>query len=158
MNCQQPLVLDKVFNELNLHRIEANIQPENQSSIQLVKSNGFRYEGFSPRYLKINNQWCGHEQGGLLYDKITSFVIDMQKLGTQLNSSQATYTLAMNKLHEGKGNILAKTQQLQTLGAKASKNLLKVAPQAFGESDEEEKEDGGEISTQPNDSKDTDLT
>jgi RimJ/RimL family protein N-acetyltransferase len=27
----------------------------------LVKSNDFRYEGFSPRYLKINNEWRGHE-------------------------------------------------------------------------------------------------
>lgn len=27
----------------------------------LVKNNGFRYEGFSPRYLKINDEWRGHE-------------------------------------------------------------------------------------------------
>jgi DNA recombination protein RmuC len=76
------------------------------------------------------------KQGGLLYDKITSFVIDMQKLGNQLNLSQTTYTAAMSKLHEGKGNILARTQQLQTLGAKASKNLLKVIPRAFSDQEE----------------------
>ncbi|KTC72559.1 multifunctional nucleotidyltransferase/glutamate rich protein GrpB/ribosomal protein alanine acetyltransferase [Legionella birminghamensis] len=55
------LVLHQVFNELKLHRLEANIQPDNRRSIQLVKNNGFRYEGFSPRYLKINNEWRGHE-------------------------------------------------------------------------------------------------
>lgn len=55
------LVLEKVFKDFGLHRLEANIQPENTRSIQLVKNNGFRYEGFSPRYLKINGQWCGHE-------------------------------------------------------------------------------------------------
>lgn len=55
------LVLAKVFKELELHRLEANIQPGNIRSIQLVKNSGFRYEGFSPRYLKINGEWCGHE-------------------------------------------------------------------------------------------------
>lgn len=55
------LVQKKIFEELELHRLEANIQPENTRSIQLVKSNGFRYEGFSPRYLKINGEWRGHE-------------------------------------------------------------------------------------------------
>lgn len=46
---------------MKLHRLEANIQPENMQSIRLVKNNGFRYEGFSPRYLKINDEWRGHE-------------------------------------------------------------------------------------------------
>lgn len=54
------ILLDKVFNELKLHRIEANIQPTNSSSIHLVTQNGFRKEGFSPRYLKINNIWQDH--------------------------------------------------------------------------------------------------
>jgi DNA recombination protein RmuC len=71
------------------------------------------------------------KQGGLLYDKIASFVLDMQKLGNQLTLAQATYTAAMSKLHEGKGNILIRTEHLQTLGAKASKNLLRIIPQAF---------------------------
>lgn len=61
MSTALKLVLNKVFNELALHRLEANIQPDNTQSIQLIKHNGFRYEGFSPRYLKINDQWCGHE-------------------------------------------------------------------------------------------------
>ena len=47
------LVLNNAFTELKLHRIEANIQSENEHSIQLVKANGFSKEGFSPRYLNI---------------------------------------------------------------------------------------------------------
>ena len=61
MSAGLKLVLEKVFKELALHRLEANIQPENIRSIQLIKNNGFRYEGFSPRYLKINGEWRGHE-------------------------------------------------------------------------------------------------
>lgn len=56
------LLLHKAFAELELHRIEANIQPQNAPSIALVKKNGFRLEGFSQRYLKINNIWCDHER------------------------------------------------------------------------------------------------
>ncbi len=61
MSAGLKLVLARIFNELKLHRIEANIQPDNVQSIQLIKKNGFRYEGFSPRYLKIDNEWRGHE-------------------------------------------------------------------------------------------------
>lgn len=56
------LVLEEAFNNLGLHRLEANIQPENKQSIQFVKANGFRKEGFSPKYLKINDEWRDHER------------------------------------------------------------------------------------------------
>jgi GrpB-like predicted nucleotidyltransferase (UPF0157 family)/predicted acetyltransferase len=68
MSAGLKLVLDKVFNELKLHRIEANIQPNNIRSINLVKNNGFRYEGFSPRYLKINNEWRGREHWAMTFE------------------------------------------------------------------------------------------
>lgn len=68
MSAGLKLVVNKVFNDLKLHRIEANIQPSNEKSIFLVKSNRFRYEGFSPRYLKINNEWCGHERWAMTYE------------------------------------------------------------------------------------------
>lgn len=68
MSVALKLVLSKIFDELKLHRIEANIQPENLQSINLVKNNGFRYEGFSPNYLKINNEWRGHEHWAMTYE------------------------------------------------------------------------------------------
>jgi ribosomal-protein-alanine N-acetyltransferase len=55
------LVLARAFTELRLHRLEANIQPANASSIALVKRAGFVYEGFAERYLKINGRWRDHE-------------------------------------------------------------------------------------------------
>ncbi len=68
MSAGLKLVLDNVFTQLNLHRLEANIQPKNYRSKQLIKKNGFRYEGFSPRYLKINGEWCGHEHWAMTYE------------------------------------------------------------------------------------------
>ncbi len=56
------LVLKKVFFEMNLHRVEANIQPENYRSIHLVKNSGFQKEGYSKYYLKINGEWRDHER------------------------------------------------------------------------------------------------
>lgn len=54
------LVLREIFTTLDLHRIEANIQPTNTASIHLVTNNGFLKEGYSPRYLKINGTWQDH--------------------------------------------------------------------------------------------------
>lgn len=57
------------FDEIGLHRLEANIQPTNQRSIALVRRVGFRKEGFSPRYLKVDGVWCDHERWALLADE-----------------------------------------------------------------------------------------
>jgi [ribosomal protein S5]-alanine N-acetyltransferase len=62
------LVLRNIFEEMKLHRIEANIQPKNIRSINLVRANGFSKEGFSPRYLNIDGVWCDHERWALIYE------------------------------------------------------------------------------------------
>jgi ribosomal-protein-alanine N-acetyltransferase len=58
-------VLTEVFGAHRLHRVEANIQPGNEPSRRLVRRLGFRCEGFSPRYLKVNGRWCDHERWAL---------------------------------------------------------------------------------------------
>lgn len=62
------LVLRHVFTSMKLHRLEANIQPENAASIALVKHAGFRLEGSSPRYLKIGGRWRDHQRWAMLID------------------------------------------------------------------------------------------
>jgi ribosomal-protein-alanine N-acetyltransferase len=60
------LVLRHAFNDMKLHRLEANIQPDNKASIALVKRAGFTKEGYSQRYLKINGRWRDHERWAIL--------------------------------------------------------------------------------------------
>lgn len=55
-------VIRHCFRDLRLHRLEANIQPENGRSIALVKALGFSKEGYSPRYLKVCGRWRDHER------------------------------------------------------------------------------------------------
>jgi ribosomal-protein-alanine N-acetyltransferase len=59
------LAIDYAFSTLDLHRIEANIQPGNKASISLVKRLGFTQEGFSQKYLQINGEWRDHERWAL---------------------------------------------------------------------------------------------
>jgi ribosomal-protein-alanine N-acetyltransferase len=60
------LMLRYAFEHLKLHRIEANIQPENIASIALARRAGFVREGYSQRYLKICGRWRDHERWAIV--------------------------------------------------------------------------------------------
>jgi [ribosomal protein S5]-alanine N-acetyltransferase len=62
------LALRHSFEGLGLHRVEANVRPENEASVALVRRAGFRLEGYSPRYLEIAGEWCDHERWAMLVD------------------------------------------------------------------------------------------
>lgn len=62
------LLLRHAFQDLKLHRVEANVQPANRRSLALVEALGFKKEGYSPRYLKIAGRWRDHERWTRLAD------------------------------------------------------------------------------------------
>jgi ribosomal-protein-alanine N-acetyltransferase len=60
------LMLERSFDQLELHRLEANIQPANEPSIALVRRAGFICEGSSKRYLRVDGDWRDHEHWVML--------------------------------------------------------------------------------------------
>ena len=63
------------------------------------------------------------KQGADMYDKFVAFVEDMIKVGKFMDDSKKTYSEAMNKLHEGKGNLVRRAENMKKLGVKAGKQL-----------------------------------
>lgn len=56
------LVIRYAFEELGLHRLEANIQPGNARSARLVERLGFRREGHSPAFQLVDGEWRDHDR------------------------------------------------------------------------------------------------
>lgn len=62
------LILRYAFRTLKLHRIEANVQPQNKPSIAVLERNGFTKEGYSPKYLKVLGKWRDHERWAIIVE------------------------------------------------------------------------------------------
>ncbi len=62
-------------------------------------------------------------QAGALYDKFEGFVSDLVKIGKKMDEAKVEYQGAMNKLVEGKGNLVNSVEKLKKMGAKAKKAL-----------------------------------
>lgn len=62
-------------------------------------------------------------QAGALYDKFEGFVTDLVKIGKKMDEAKVEYQGAMNKLVDGKGNLITSVEKLKKMGAKAKKAL-----------------------------------
>ena len=62
-------------------------------------------------------------QAGALYDKFEGFITDLTKVGKKMDEAKTEYKGAMNKLVEGRGNIISSIEKLKKMGAKAKKSL-----------------------------------
>jgi DNA recombination protein RmuC len=63
------------------------------------------------------------KRGAELYDKLCSFVGDLQQVGDRLRQAREAYDQAESRLHLGKGNAIRQAEMLRELGVKASKRL-----------------------------------
>jgi DNA recombination protein RmuC len=63
------------------------------------------------------------DRGADLYDKFANFVADLEAVGKSLRSADASYSNAMKKLSEGRGNLLRQVEMLKQLGIRTSKSL-----------------------------------
>jgi ribosomal-protein-alanine N-acetyltransferase len=53
-------VLADAFGRLGLHRVQANVRPENARSLALLARLGFEREGLAREYLFIDGAWRDH--------------------------------------------------------------------------------------------------
>jgi DNA recombination protein RmuC len=63
------------------------------------------------------------KRGAELYDKLSAFVADLQKVGAKLKDAQSAYDDAEKKLSTGNGNAIRQAEMLKKLGVKATKAL-----------------------------------
>jgi DNA recombination protein RmuC len=76
-------------------------------------------------------------QAGALYDKFEGFVSDLTRVGKKMDEAKTEYSGAMNKLVEGRGNIIVSIEKLKKMGAKAKKALPDPILKRAGETAEE---------------------
>lgn len=62
-------------------------------------------------------------QAGALYDKFEGLVTDLTGVGKKIDAAKNDYSSAMNKLVEGKGNLISRVENIKKMGAKAKKAL-----------------------------------
>ncbi|MEZ9539420.1 DNA recombination protein RmuC [Shewanella sp. 10N.286.51.B8] len=93
------------------------VSPTNLLVALRTINNIWRYE-----YQNQNAQSIA-AQAGKIYDKLCSYVDDMDKLGRALDTADKAYQQAMNKLSQGKGNLIRQAHVMQKLGVETSKNL-----------------------------------
>ncbi len=63
------------------------------------------------------------KKSGDLLDKFYSMLEDLMDVGNKLKATQKSYDESIKKLHTGKGNLIRRTEEIQNLGARATKNL-----------------------------------
>lgn len=63
------------------------------------------------------------KQAGALYDKFEGLVQDLTGVGKKIDAAKTDYSSAMNKLVEGKGNLISRVERIKKMGAKANKSL-----------------------------------
>ena len=63
------------------------------------------------------------KRGAELFDKLSAFVGDLQKVGAKLKDAQSAYDEAEKRLSTGKGNVIRQAQMLKELGVKSTKAL-----------------------------------
>jgi ribosomal-protein-alanine N-acetyltransferase len=77
------LVCDHAFGRAGLHRVQADIRPENGPSQRLVERLGFQREGLLRRYLDIDGDWRDHYTYALLAEDLPGGVLARWRAGAR---------------------------------------------------------------------------
>lgn len=75
-------------------------------------------------------------QAGALYDKFEGLVKDLTGVGKKIDDAKKDYSSAMNKLVEGKGNLVTSVEKIKKLGGAKAKKALPESIIKRAESDD----------------------
>jgi len=131
------LALEK-DNEIFRKAFDQNIMIVSPSTLLVTLrtiENIWRYEHQNKNALEIA------DRAGKLYEKFAGFVEDLEKIGTQLETTRKTYDAAHNKLTSGRGNLVSRAQGLIELGVKSRKQISSEALQDIALEAPEENDD-----------------
>ena len=62
-------------------------------------------------------------QASRMYDKLASFIEDLDKIENQFEKTKESFAGARNKLSTGKGNLISRAERLKALGVKSNKEI-----------------------------------
>ena len=71
-------------------------------------------------------------RGADLYDKFVNFVSDLEAVGKSLRGAESSYSNAMKKLSEGRGNLIRQVEMLRGLGIRTSKQMPRALLDSAG--------------------------
>jgi DNA recombination protein RmuC len=104
-----------------------------------------------PTLKAVENMWRLERQnenaaeiarrGGALLEKFYGFGADLMEIGKHLNSAAEAHAGAVNKLTTGKGNLVARAEQMRKLGV-AVKKQLPLGLQKAGDNDDDDDDAG----------------
>lgn len=91
-------IVNYAFYQLGIHRIEANVQPGNIKSENLVKASGFVKEGYSKNYLKVNGEWRDHNRFAITKEELQNFY--MEKANQKNQPWEADFSLTIDEVKD----------------------------------------------------------
>jgi len=110
------------INDLYLEALDKNIVLVSSSTLLATLStvaSMWQQENQKRNVLEIARQ------AGAMYDKFEGLLKDLIDVGKKMDSAKTSYSGAMNKLYDGRGNLISRVEKLKTLGAKTQKSLPK---------------------------------
>ncbi|MBI9067020.1 MAG: DNA recombination protein RmuC [Salinivirgaceae bacterium] len=105
-----------LFNFAWEHKIVI-VSPSTLIATLLTVSSIWRQENQTKNAIEIA------KKSGDLYDKFVGLTESLTDLGQKLKQTQAAYDSSINKLSEGKGNLIKRAEDIRKLGAKTSKSI-----------------------------------
>lgn len=106
----------KLWNDAYQHRVLIVSPTHLVASLKLVEQ-VWRHDRQTRNAINIA------DEAGKMYDKFAGFLEDMAKIKKSINDADKAWQGAVNKLKDGRGNLMGKAEKLRDLGARATKDL-----------------------------------